>query len=244
MSNSARAAIFARIRRGSSDASAADIAGQREALGRAPAADLPGSDLYSSFLANVLLNHGTVDVVGNRSEAVAAVGKYLYQHHRTHRLVAGHDPRLAAMPWRDAGVLPRFGELEAGEPAALSYARLAIAELGAVVTFTGKANPAANNLLPDNHIVIVDSSDLVTDMEAAWSHMNQGLTTEQRPRGINFIAGPSSTGDIAFKLVYGAHGPRHWHVILLGDVPSSALEEARSIASPADAGTAKDTDQA
>ena len=233
MSESARASIFARIRYSGSGASAVEIAAQREALGRAPAADLPGPDLPSSFLANILLNHGTVDIVGNRSEAVVAVGKYIYQHHHTHRLVAGNDPRLAAMPWRDAGVLPRFGELEAGEPVALSYARLGIAETGAVVTFTGRANPAANNLLPENHIIVVDSTDLVSDMEAAWSRIAQAMTNEQRPRGINFIAGPSSTGDIAFKLVYGAHGPRHWHVILLGQVPQAALDEARAIAAPA-----------
>ncbi len=233
MSDSARASIFARIRHSGSGAGAAEIAAQREALGRAPAASLPGSDLYSSFLANVLLNHGTADVVGNRSEAVTAVGKYIYQHYRTHRLVAGNDPRLAAMPWRDAGVLPRFGELEAGEPVALSYAQLGVAEIGAVVTFPGKANPAANNLLPENHIVVVDAADLVADMEMAWSRIAQAMTAEHRPRGINFIAGPSSTGDIAFKLVYGAHGPRHWHVILLGQVPQAALDEARAIAAPA-----------
>ena len=242
MSESARASIFARIRYSGSGASAVEIAAQREALGRAPAADLPGPDLPSSFLANILLNHGTVDIVGNRSEAVVAVGKYIYQHHHTHRLVAGNDPRLAAMPWRDAGVLPRFGELEAGEPVALSYARLGIAETGAVVTFTGRANPAANNLLPENHIIVVDSTDLVSDMEAAWSRIAQAMTNEQRPRGINFIAGPSSTGDIEGKMVYGAHGPRHWHVILLGEVPQSALEVARALAAPAEPATTGELD--
>jgi len=242
VSDSARASIFARIRHSGSGAGAAEIAAQREALGRAPAASLPGSDLYSSFLANVLLNHGTADVVGNRSEAVTAVGKYIYQHYRTHRLVAGNDPRLAAMPWRDAGVLPRFGELEAGETVALSYARLGVAETGAVVTFTGRANPAANNLLPENHIVVVDGADLVPDMEMAWSRIAQAMTTEQRPRGINFIAGPSSTGDIEGKLVYGAHGPRHWHVILLGEVPQAALDEARALAAPAEPTTTGELD--
>ncbi|MDH3885594.1 MAG: LUD domain-containing protein [Desulfobacterales bacterium] len=157
---------------------------------------------------------------------------YLYQHYRSHRLVAGNDPRLAAMPWRDAGVLPRFGSVEPGEPVALSFARLGIAETGTIVTWTGKANPAANNLLPEHHIVLVDSADLVPCMEQAWEKINQDIDKTGRPRGINFIAGPSSTADIEGQLVYGAHGPRSWHVILMGDVPLTALEEARAIAAP------------
>ena len=182
------------------------------------------------FLANVLRNQGTAACAASRTDAVREVGQYLYQHYRTHRLVAGSDPRLAAMPWRDAGVLPRFGVLEAGEPVALSYAQLDVAEIGAVVTFTGKANPAANNLLAEHHIVLVDCEDLVGDMEEAWVRIRREVDRDGRPRGINFIAGPSSTADIEGQLVYGAHGPRSWHVILLGHVPDSTLDDARELA--------------
>ena len=120
--------------------------------------------------------------------------------------------------------------MEVGEPVALSFARLGVAETGAIVTWTGKANPAANNLLPEHHLVLVDSADLVANMEQAWDKINADMETIGRPRGINFIAGPSSTADIEGQLVYGAHGPRSWHVILMGDVPETALQEARSIA--------------
>ena len=228
MSSSARSDIFARLRATSRVASAQTIAQECQALGSAPAPTLPVAELCEAFLANVLKNKGSVECVSNRAEAVKAIGQYLYTHFRSHRLVAGNDPRLAAMPWRDAGVLPRFGNLEAGEPAALSFARLGVAETGAVVTWTGKANPAANNLLPEHHIVLVDRTDLVTNMEKAWDRINEELGKSGRPRGINFIAGPSSTADIEGQLVYGAHGPRRWHVILLGSVPHNALELARA----------------
>jgi len=230
MSDSARSQIFARIRHATDGAPAESIAAELRTLGHAPAAALPCSELATAFLANVLINQGTVDCAGNRSDTVKAVGRYLYQHYRSHRLVAGNDPRLAAMPWRDAGVLPRFGALEAGEEVALSFARLGVAELGAIVTFTGRVNPVANNLLPEHHIVLVDTADLVCDMEAAWMRIYRELDESGRPRGINFIAGPSSTADIEGQLVYGAHGPRGWHVILTGEVPEDALEEARRLA--------------
>ncbi len=228
MSSSARSEIFARLHAASGAASAESIQRECQSLGSAPAPTPPAPELCQAFLVNVLKNQGSVDCVSDRSEAVKAIGHYLYTHFRSHRLVAGNDARLAAMPWRDAGVLPRFGSLEAGEPVALSFARLGVAETGAVVTWTSKANPAANNLLSEHHIVLVDAADLVLTLEAAWERINQEMGKNGRPRGINFIAGPSSTADIEGQLVYGAHGPHRWHVILLGNVPSEALELARA----------------
>jgi L-lactate dehydrogenase complex protein LldG len=231
--SSSRSAIFARIRHASRGASEERIRGERDSLGKAPAAALPCEDLHIGFLANVLLNQGSVDCATSRTEAVKAVGNFLYQHYRSHRMVAGNDPRLAAMPWRDAGVLPRFGTLEPGESVALSYARLGVAEMGAIVTFTGKVNPSANNLLPEHHIVLLDAADLVPDLEAAWAWIEAETEKSGRPRGINFIAGPSSTADIEGQLVYGAHGPRGWHVILTGEVSGDCLEKARQVAGEA-----------
>lgn len=232
MSSSARSEIFAKLREVGSGNSAGRIELERKSLGSAPIPSPPATGMCQAFLMNVMKNQGSVNCAANRTEAVKAVGHYLYSHFRSHRLVAGNDPRLAAMPWRDAGVLPRFGRLEAGEPVALSFARLGVVETGAVVTWTGKANPGTNNLLPEHHIVLVDSADLVPAMEQAWEKINQEMEKNGRPRGINFISGPSSTADIEGQLVYGAHGPRCWHVILLGDIPDEAraLVQAKSAA--------------
>ncbi len=230
MSSDSRSRIMARVRHGSRGARGSEVEAELASLGRAPCAPLPCEDICTAFLTNVLRNHGSIDVVTDRKAAVKAVGNYVYQHYRSHRLVAGNDPNLAAMPWRDGGVLPRFGSLEPGEPVALSYARWGVAELGAVVTLTGKSNPVANNLLPEHHIVILDSAQLVGEMESLWEQVNLSLDRDGRPRGINIIAGPSSTADIEGQLVWGAHGPRAWHVILLGDVPAGAVETARSLA--------------
>jgi len=35
---------------------------------------------------------------------------------------------------------------------------------------------------------------------------------------VNFITGPSRTGDIEQKIELGAHGPRRLHVIMVDDV--------------------------
>lgn len=229
MNSETRSRVMARVRHGSLGRNSGEIEAELAGFGVAPSAPLPHEDTCTAFMVNVLKNQGTLETAADRTGAVKAVGQYLYQHYRSHRLVAGNDPHLAAMPWRDGGVLPRFGELEPGEAVALSYARWGVAETGAVVTLTGKANPAANNLLPEHHIVLLDTENLLTDLEQLWHVLQQELEHAGRPRGINCIAGPSSTADVEATLVYGAHGPRSWHVILLGDIPESAELEAREI---------------
>lgn len=230
MNSESRSRIMARVRHSSLGQNSTEIERELASFGVAPAASLLHEDTNIAFLAQVLKNQGTIDTAGNRTEAVKAVGQYLYQHYRSHRLVAGNDPHLAAMPWRDGGVLPRFGELEPGEPVALSYARWGVAETGAVVTLTGKANPSPNNLLPEHHIVILDTTNLVTELEQLWQVLGHEMEHQGRPRGINCIAGPSSTGDVEATLVYGAHGPRSWHVILMGDLPEEAVARAHEVA--------------
>ena len=49
---------------------------------------------------------------------------------------------------------------------------------------------------------------------------------ERMPRGVTFVSGPSSTGDIIGHLVKGAHGPRRLRLVLLGLVPDALLERS------------------
>lgn len=229
MSSESRARIMARVRGASRGQDAAAIQAERAGLGVAPAAPLPDDDTCIAFMVNVLRNQGTIDVAPGRVDVVKAVGQYIYQHYRSHRLVAGNDPHLAAMPWRDGGVLPRFGEAEAGEPVALSYAQWGVAETGATVFLSGRNNPARNNLLPEHHLVLLDVNNLLPDLESLWQQVEPAIERGGRPRAIFCVAGPSSTADIEAQLVCGAHGPRAWHVILTGEVRQEQLAAARAI---------------
>tara|TARA_R110002074_G_scaffold174077_4_gene337033 strand:+ start:187 stop:891 length:705 start_codon:yes stop_codon:yes gene_type:complete len=226
VAESVRAELFARLREQETSVAPEQIARALAALGHAQPARATHTDLHTAFLANVLANKGTVELARDRGAAVQAIGRYLYQRFRTHKLVAGNDPRLAAMPWRDGGVLPRFGAAENGDSAALSYARLGVAETGAIVTYTGRANPGRNNLLPEDHLVLINREDVVSTLEDAWARIRHDTAASGWPRGIQFIAGPSSTADVEAQLVMGAHGPRRWHVILVGDTPAEVLAQA------------------
>ncbi|MEM1112642.1 MAG: LUD domain-containing protein [Pseudomonadota bacterium] len=228
MSSDARSEILARVRYGSLGQTRNEAIRQLQALGPGPSAVLPDADVAVAFLSNVLRNRGSVDIADSRSAAVAAIGRYLYERFRSRKLVAGDDPRLAAMPWREGGLLPRFGLCQDGDDACLSYARAAVAETGSVLLATGRANPASNNLLAEDHVVLVDHDDLEADLNAAWRRAQAGGS---RARAVHIISGPSSTADIAKILVRGAHGPRNWHVILCGaELTADQLALARESA--------------
>lgn len=230
MTDSARTDIVARVRHASAGNDAEQIASQLNSLGTAPKPEIQSTQFAELFLAMVLRNQGSAIAVRNKSDAAKTVAQYLYQNYRTRKLVAGNDPKLAGMPWRDGGVLPRFGATADGDLASVSYARAGVVETGSILTWTGKSNPANNNLLVETHIVLVDLDDLVATMEDAWLKIDAGQGDTRRHRGINFVSGPSSTADIDFQLIMGAHGPRSWHVVLIGDVPEDTLDNARDIA--------------
>jgi L-lactate dehydrogenase complex protein LldG len=209
-----------------------DVEAALNALGPAPAAPLDFENLLESFLLRLNRNKMTLDIAPSRTAAAKQISDFLYREHNTRRVVASYDPRLAAMPWREGGVLVRFDVAVPEDPASISYAKVAIAESGSVVLFSNRDNPAANNWLVSDHIVIVEEQDLVASYEDAWARIRE-LVGDTWPRGVNFIAGPSSTGDIGGHHVMGAHGPQRLHVVYIGNVAAglqqSVLDKAAAI---------------
>ena len=183
-------------------------------LAPAPSARLTSEDLLEVFLARLRHNGGTAGVVADRAAAVGEIAAHIASRQPQRRFVAGHDPRLAALPWRDGGLLPRFGAAEDGDRVAVSWARCAIAESGSLALWVERSNPAVNNLLCDDHVVLVDRADIRRSLEDLWSDPVL-RDADRRPRGLMLISGPSSTADIAMQLVLGAHGPRSLHAVVL-----------------------------
>ena len=218
--------IMARLR-GLAREPSLDAARQRLAdLPPAPGVAVPGatSDLVTTFRERLERNGASTRLARDRGEVVSAVAEFVAGRQSERRFVAGHDARLAALPWRDRGLLPRFGVAEAADRIAVSYARSGIAESGTLVLWTDRDNPALNNLLCDAQLVIVDRGDLQAGLDDLWrnARLEDSAT---RPRGIMLVSGPSSTADIAMKLVLGAHGPAALHVVIVD--PEAAATEPR-----------------
>jgi L-lactate dehydrogenase complex protein LldG len=70
--------------------------------------------------------------------------------------------------------------------------------------------------LPENSLIVLPTVQIHGAYEQAWQQLRETLGTP--PRSVNFVTGPSRTGDIAQKLELGAHGPRRLAVLLIDDL--------------------------
>ena len=96
---------------------------------------------------------------------------------------------------------------------AISEAYAGIAETGTLVLLSQEQQWTSHNFLPDDHIVILDSTLIVRHQEEVWARLR--ALPDGLPRVVNLITGPSKTADVEQTVQYGAHGPRRLHVIVV-----------------------------
>jgi L-lactate dehydrogenase complex protein LldG len=171
-------------------------------------------DLFQSMAEKFA---ATVVRVKSPKDVPAAVSDYLRSKNLPSRAAIGTDPRLAAMPWKSQKHLElKSGPSDGTDETGISHAFAAIAETGTLVMTSGADNPTTLNFLPENHIVIVEASKVTGDLESVMAQIRSTFGKGQMPRTVNFITGPSRSGDIEQKILLGAHGPRALHIILVG----------------------------
>lgn len=215
---SARDEILQRVRAG---VGKADFAGRRaQAEGRLAApvrGPQPAMDgnLVARFQEKALSLASSVERVASPADAPAAVARFLAAGALGGRAVLAGD--LAGLDWASCALDVAVRPAEDADMVGISGCFCAVAETGTLMLLSGEATPATVSLLPETHIALVPESRIVATMEDAFALLR--AERPGMPRAINFISGPSRTGDIEQTIVLGAHGPCRVHLILTGENP-------------------------
>jgi L-lactate dehydrogenase complex protein LldG len=179
--------------------------------GPQPRLDTQRDALLARFRAKSEASTSTVDRVASRAEAPAAIARYLAAQQLPLQAVV--QPAVADLDWSGAGLkVAARGAVDA-DLVGITGCFCAIAETGTLMMCSSPDSPATVSLLPETHIAIVEASRIVPYMEDAWNLARRELG--RLPRAVNFISGPSRTGDIELTIVLGAHGPYRVHLVIV-----------------------------
>jgi L-lactate dehydrogenase complex protein LldG len=214
----ARADILGRIRGGlgrTPEAEAAARAAMTDYLARRSQGPRPdiAEDLVQRFMACSAALASTGEQVAALADVPAACARYLDAQHLQRQAVIW--PELAGLDWAGAGLAAQPRAARGDDLVGITGVFCAVAETGTLVLCSSGATPATVSLLPETHIAVVPASRVLAGMEEAWQRIRAQFGNDALPRAVNFVSGPSRTGDIEQTIVLGAHGPYRVHVILV-----------------------------
>ena len=111
----------------------------------------------------------------------------------------------------------------------ISGANLGIAESGTLVIVSNEGNARLATSLPRIHIALLSAEKIVETVEEASTLikvLTRSATGQKITSYVSFITGPSRTADIEKKLIFGAHGPKELHIIILDNKRLEHLKDS------------------
>ena len=169
-------------------------------------------DLAARFAEKVALAASTLATVEGIDHVSKAVADYLDEHGLGREIVATSDPLLQQVRWSNEFAVARRAA-DPDDRVSVTGAFAGVAETGTLVFVSDRPTPTTLNFLPETHVAVLARDRLVAHLEDVWARLRAERAGP--PRTVNFITGPSRTGDIELQLELGAHGPRRLHVILV-----------------------------
>ena len=220
-----RDAVLARVRaalgRRGDDQSARAAAHAYIAAHREGPRPTVAADIVERFVTRAGDMESTVERVATLDDVAPAIGRYVLSLNASctdpeqdpHAGVCW--PEFGWLDWQAAGITIESRPTVGHDALGVTGCYCAIAETGTLVFVTGAETPTGTFLLPETHIAIVRADQIVPAMEDAFARIRAERGSAW-PRAINFVSGPSRTGDIEQTIVLGAHGPRRLHLVLVG----------------------------
>src|SRR5712664_1934839 len=159
------------------------------------------------------LGERMVQLTGTRPSHIIAPAIHLTKEDAAR--VFGTEPTIEAIQHHArASLRQKFIEAVVG----ISGANMAIAETGTVVLVTNEGNADLTVTLPPVHIALFGTDKLVASYEDAIAQLRmltRSGTGQRITSYVNWITGPSRSGDIEQSMTIGVHGPREMHCVIL-----------------------------
>lgn len=201
---------------------------------RSPAQQL---DLIEKFQENGQPLHINTSVVESLQEAKEVIVELIRSKtpefsHNKHVMLHDH-PDLAAMQFwkkfnKEAVTIhssfspdTQLREKTIASFIGITVPDIAIAESATLVEISKAGQPRSTSLVPSIHVAILKSENLVANLNEAYALLKKRSPLED----IIFISGPSKTADIEAELVFGAHGPKEVHVIIVSQSQHEILNQ-------------------
>jgi L-lactate dehydrogenase complex protein LldG len=219
-----REAVLAKVRAAlgkSGDRSqAAAVAGAYIAAhAQGPRPAMP-ADLVERFLRRATDMESTVERIATAAQLPKAVARYVDALDLDPSLADQKSrqgvcwPEFAGLDWAEAGLSVEARPTHGKDRLGITGTFCAVAETGTLVITSGASTPTASMLLPDTHVAVLRPERIVACMEEAFALIR--AEHGALPRAVNFVSGPSRTGDIEQTIVVGAHGPFRVHIVVVG----------------------------
>jgi len=167
----------------------------------------------------------TVEPLAAMAAVPMAVARFVESQQPAPEIVLAPAAEVSGLPWEtDTRLVTRIGRANGDTELSVTPAFAGIAETGTLMLISGAATPTSLNFLPARHVVVLSESRIVGAYEDAWDLLPKGLG--HMPRTVNFVTGPSRSGDIGQTLYMGAHGPLEVHILLIRDDPQPVCGSA------------------
>jgi len=194
------------------------------------ARDRPPAEVVQKFLSSLRDLHVEPHVVKSEEETAEALRGITSRAASRSVIVAGIPARYAgavraglagskvdtvedlkAVPQREAV------RVLAAADARVTWAANGVALEGAILEVAYDDSVKLASSLPIVHIALLECSSILRDLAEAMLVVGaivRGAPAGKKPT-ISFISGPSKTGDIEMRLLYGVHGPHTVHAVIL-----------------------------
>jgi L-lactate dehydrogenase complex protein LldG len=173
-------------------------------------APVEAGDPVATFAERAGWVHSEVRILDRMADVPAAVAELLRAKNLAASVHLPPDAELSALPWGNTLTVER--DAPGPDDCAIATAPFAIAETGTLVYPARADSPAAWHFRAGFEVAVLRAGNILPQMEDTLARIKE---TGPIPHTINFVSGPSRTGDIEQTLELGAHGPKALAILIV-----------------------------